>query len=64
MSKLKGDQIPPNPHARTIVKPVRFNMEEEQELMTKAHLYTKGNESALVRLAVKAYRPFKKTPAK
>lgn len=48
------------PYVRRGLIQARINAEEMQEIMTKAHLYSKGNISNYVRLACLGYRPIKK----
>lgn len=49
-----------NPHIKNAVVPVRFDNTDMQELITKAQLYTNGNLSLFIRLAVKHFKPLKK----
>lgn len=49
-----------NPYAKRNRIEARVDNEEMQEILTKAQLYTRGDVSKLIRLALKTYRPTKK----
>lgn len=56
---MKPLKIPkkPNPHTRKIVLTFKVNAEEMQDYLAKAHAWTGGNISELIRYAVYAFLP-------
>jgi len=49
-----------NPAIRSGLVQSRVNVNEMQEIVTKAHMYSNGNLSNYVRLACLNFRPIKK----
>lgn len=49
-----------NPYSKRTIIPFRVDNDELQQILTKAQLYTKGNVSDLLRVAVETYRPVKR----
>lgn len=59
MAKLKNTKQP-NVNARTIVVTLRLNQFEMRKLMEKAHVFTDGNQSELLRWFILSEHPTKK----
>jgi hypothetical protein len=51
-------------YLRGIIVQTRLDNDEMQDAITKAAMYSRGNVSELIRMAVKAYRPIKKVGVK
>ncbi len=49
-----------NPYTRRNVVQTRVDSEEFREILTKAKVYTNGDVSKFVRLAVMEYKPLKR----
>lgn len=49
-----------NPYTKRNIIQARVDTEEFREILTKATMYTKGDVSKFVRMAVMNYRPTKK----
>lgn len=56
VAKYKKEPRPQNPYARLNRVIARMNNEELQLLLKKAHVYTGGEVSELIRRAILAYK--------
>lgn len=63
-TKSKTTTRKPNPYTKRNLVQCRVDNEELNEIFTKAQVYSAGNISEYLRLAVLSYKPLKRGAAK